>query len=170
MVKLEEKPKKKSMDEKISELGAKRTKLELGGGKERIDKQQASGKLTARERVTKLVDRGGFKEIGLFARHRATFFGMAEKELPADGVVTIKQTVTILLLLKSLGHRHKTPCTIFSLFIPLDSEGSYMLRPHRQGHLRTLGLRFGTLRFNQCKWMAQTQPPGSNPSLDARHN
>ena len=93
MVKQEEKPKKKSMDEKNSELGAKRAKLELGGGKERIDKQHSSGKLTARERVTKLVDRGSFEEIGLFARHRATFFGMADKELPADGVVTGCATV-----------------------------------------------------------------------------
>jgi methylmalonyl-CoA carboxyltransferase 12S subunit len=93
MVKLEEKPKKKSMDEKISELGAKRAKIEIGGGKERIDKHHASGKLTARERVTTLVDRGSFEEIGLFARHRATFFGMADKELPADGVVTGCATV-----------------------------------------------------------------------------
>ncbi len=93
MVKVEEKPKRKSMDDKISELGAKRAKLEIGGGKERVDKQHASGKLTARERVTKLVDRGSFEEIGLFARHRATFFGMADKELPADGVVTGCATV-----------------------------------------------------------------------------
>ena len=47
-----------------------------------------AGKLTARERVERLVDRGSFQEIGLFARHRATYFGMADKELPADGVVT----------------------------------------------------------------------------------
>ena len=46
------------------------------------------GKLTARERVDALVDPGSFEEIGLFAEHRATLFGMAGKELPADGVVT----------------------------------------------------------------------------------
>jgi methylmalonyl-CoA carboxyltransferase 12S subunit len=79
---------KKSMSEKIAELEAKRAELELGGGKERIDRQHASGKLSARERVERLVDRGSFEEIGLFCRHRATYFGMAEKELPADGVVT----------------------------------------------------------------------------------
>jgi methylmalonyl-CoA carboxyltransferase large subunit len=88
MAKQEETPKKKSMDDKISDLQAKRAELELGGGKERIDKQHASGKLAARERVAKLVDQGSFQEIGLFARHRATYFGMANKELPADGVVT----------------------------------------------------------------------------------
>jgi methylmalonyl-CoA carboxyltransferase large subunit len=88
MAKQEEIAKKKTMDDKISQLYAKRAELELGGGKERIDKQHASGKLSARERVAKLVDQGSFQEIGLFARHRATYFGMADKELPADGVVT----------------------------------------------------------------------------------
>jgi methylmalonyl-CoA carboxyltransferase large subunit len=78
----------KTMAEKISALGAKRAELELGGGQERIEKQHAGGKLTARERVQKLVDPGTFQEIGLFARHRATYFGMADKEMPADGVVT----------------------------------------------------------------------------------
>ena len=62
--------------------------VELGGGKERIEVQHASGKLTARERIEKLVDRESFEEIGLFAEHRATFFGMAGRALPADGVVT----------------------------------------------------------------------------------
>jgi methylmalonyl-CoA carboxyltransferase large subunit len=80
--------KKKTMAEKVSELSAKRVELELGGGKERIDKQHASGKLTARERVARLVDTGSFQEIGLFAMHRSTYFGMAGKEMPADGVVT----------------------------------------------------------------------------------
>ena len=51
------------------------------GGKQRIEKQHAAGKLTARERVEELVDRGSFQEIGLFAKHRATYFGMADKEL-----------------------------------------------------------------------------------------
>ncbi len=80
--------KKASMADKVAELRAKRAELELGGGKERIDKQHDSGKLSARERVAKLVDKDSFEEIGLFARHRATYFGMANKELAADGVVT----------------------------------------------------------------------------------
>ncbi|HEX8926450.1 MAG TPA: carboxyl transferase domain-containing protein, partial [Terriglobales bacterium] len=45
-------------------------------------------KLTARERIEKLTDNGSFLEVGLFATHRQTNFGMAGKELPADGVVT----------------------------------------------------------------------------------
>jgi methylmalonyl-CoA carboxyltransferase large subunit len=78
----------KTMSDKIDELTARRNTMELGGGKERIEVQHASGKLTARERVELLVDKGSFEEIGLFAAHRATFFGMAGRELPADGVVT----------------------------------------------------------------------------------
>ena len=88
MAKQEEIPKKRTLSDKISELNARRAEAELGGGKERIDAQHAAGKLTARERVARLVDRGSFEEIGLFAAHRATYFGMAEKEMPADGVVT----------------------------------------------------------------------------------
>jgi methylmalonyl-CoA carboxyltransferase large subunit len=78
----------KTMAKQISGLEAKRTELKLGGGQERIEKQHASGKLTARERVARLVDPNSFQEIGLFALHRSTYFGMAGKEMPADGVVT----------------------------------------------------------------------------------
>ena len=77
-----------TMADKVATLRAKRAEVELGGGKERIEKQHAAGKLTARERVERLVDGGSFQEMGLFARHRATHFGMAGKEMPADGVVT----------------------------------------------------------------------------------
>src|ERR1022692_1379153 len=87
------KPASTTMAERISELSDKREKLKQGGGKQRLQKQHAAGKLTARERIERLVDRGSFQEIGLFAKHRATYFGMADKELPADGVVTGCATV-----------------------------------------------------------------------------
>ena len=59
-------PKQKPMAAKISELRAKHAAVELGGGQERIDKQHAAGKLTARERIAKLLDPGAmFLEIGL---------------------------------------------------------------------------------------------------------
>jgi len=77
-----------SMAEKIAALRSRREQVEAGGGKERVEKQHAAGKLTARERVQKLVDPKSFQEIGVFAQHRATYFGMAGKEFPADGVVT----------------------------------------------------------------------------------
>jgi methylmalonyl-CoA carboxyltransferase large subunit len=72
----------------LENLRQKRAAIQQGGGKDRIDKQHASGKLTARERIDKLVDESSFQEMGLFAQHRATYFGMAGKVVPADGVVT----------------------------------------------------------------------------------
>jgi methylmalonyl-CoA carboxyltransferase large subunit len=77
-----------SIEERIQELRNKKEQLRQGGGAERIGKQHQSGKLTARERVDRVVDPDTFQEIGLFSKHRATEFGMAGKELPADGVVT----------------------------------------------------------------------------------
>ncbi|HEY4959804.1 MAG TPA: carboxyl transferase domain-containing protein [Terriglobales bacterium] len=82
------KPASATMKERTAELREKRAKLQEGGGKKRIQKQHEAGKLTARERIDKLVDPESFQEIGLFAKHRATNFGMADKDLPADGVVT----------------------------------------------------------------------------------
>ena len=82
------KPPQKPSTDRVEELRKNRERVQLGGGQERIDKQHAAGKLTARERIDKLVDRDSFQEVGLFAQHRATYFGMADKEMPADGVVT----------------------------------------------------------------------------------
>ena len=86
-------PVSNSIDAQLDELQKRREKIAQGGGPERIKKQHAVGKLTARERIQKLVDQDSFQEIGLFARHRATYFGMAGKEVPADGVVTGCATV-----------------------------------------------------------------------------
>jgi propionyl-CoA carboxylase beta chain len=60
----------------------------LGGGKERIQKQHESGKLTARERVDLLLDPGSFVEMDRFVTHRCTEFGMAEQKVLGDGVIT----------------------------------------------------------------------------------
>ena len=59
-----------------------------GGGKRLIDKQHASGKKTARERLEELFDPGTFEETGMFVRHRCTNFGMEDKYTPGEGVVT----------------------------------------------------------------------------------
>jgi methylmalonyl-CoA carboxyltransferase large subunit len=82
------KPGNSTMKERTAELREKKAKIKEGGGKQRIEKQHKAGKLAARERIDKLVDHESFQEIGLFAKHRATYFGMADKDLPADGVVT----------------------------------------------------------------------------------
>ncbi len=77
-----------STQEKIDELRKRRAAIMLGGGADKQKKHRQSGKLTARERVDTLVDKGSFQEVGLFAEHRATLFGMAGKEFAADGVIT----------------------------------------------------------------------------------
>jgi propionyl-CoA carboxylase beta chain len=59
-----------------------------GGGAERVARQHAAGKLTARERIDALLDSGSFAETGRFVLHRATDFGMAAQRHPGDGVVT----------------------------------------------------------------------------------
>lgn len=74
--------------ENIAALREVKERLRLGGGAERANKQHTDGKLTARERLKYLLDHDTFQEVGLFAQHRATLFGMAGKPLPADGVVT----------------------------------------------------------------------------------
>jgi methylmalonyl-CoA carboxyltransferase large subunit len=78
----------KTMQERVEELRKRRARAMLGGGADKQAKQKKEGKLTARERIDAMVDPGSFEETGLFAEHRATMFGMAGKEFPADGVVT----------------------------------------------------------------------------------
>ena len=62
--------------EKINELVARRAQARQGGGQKRIDAQHEKGKLTARERISLLLDEGSFEEFDMFVRHRCTNFGM----------------------------------------------------------------------------------------------
>src|SRR3954470_13926711 len=66
---------------------------ELGGGADRIAKQHEAGKLTARERIDLLLDPGSFSELDKFVTHRASDFGMGDKKILGDGVVTGYGTV-----------------------------------------------------------------------------
>jgi propionyl-CoA carboxylase beta chain len=59
-----------------------------GGGDERVAKQHAAGKLTARERLETLLDPGSFEELDALVVHRCTDFGMETQRIPGDGVVT----------------------------------------------------------------------------------
>lgn len=76
------------MKEKLDALRSKQREAELGGGQERIDKQHAKKKLTARERIAYLLDEGSFEEMGGLVTHRATDFGMDKQVVYGDGVVT----------------------------------------------------------------------------------
>ncbi len=77
-----------TFEEKIEELRRRREEAEAGGGPERRAKQQAEGKLTARERLNLLFDEGTFEELDQLVEHRCQDFGMAEQRTPGDGVVS----------------------------------------------------------------------------------
>jgi propionyl-CoA carboxylase beta chain len=69
-------------------LEQKRAASQLGGGEKRIEAQHKRGKLTARERLTLLLDEGSFQEIGAFVTHRSNDFGLDKQRFLGDGVVT----------------------------------------------------------------------------------
>jgi len=77
----------------IEELRRRRQEVLLGGGKERIEKLHAEGRLTARERIDLLLDPDSFQETGVFVEHRLSDFGMAGRKIPGDGVVSGYGTV-----------------------------------------------------------------------------
>ena len=76
------------MDKKLNKLKELRALALQGGGQERIDKQHAKGKLTARERIYYLMDPDSFEEIGMLVTHRTTDFGMDKHKYYGDGVIT----------------------------------------------------------------------------------
>ncbi len=76
------------MKQLIQDLRERRAKIYQGGGAEKTAKLHAEGRYTARERIALLCDEGTFQELNLFARHRSTDFGMQDKEIPAEGVIT----------------------------------------------------------------------------------
>ena len=76
------------MKEKIEQLKALNHKAELGGGEDRIAKQHAAGKLTARERIELLLEKGSFVEIDKFVTHTCHEFGLEKQRPLGDGVVT----------------------------------------------------------------------------------
>jgi len=76
------------MKELIEKLETLNREAENGGGEARIEKQHAAGKLTARERIGLLLERGSFVELDKFVTHRCTDFGMEKQKIKGDGVVT----------------------------------------------------------------------------------
>ncbi len=76
------------MKNKIKDINERRTRLLLGGGLKEIERQHKQGKLTARERLEKLFDKGTFRELDLWLRPIKTGFDIDERELPGDGVIT----------------------------------------------------------------------------------
>lgn len=77
-----------SLEEKFKQFELKNKIAELGGGKERIDRQHKAGRLTSRERIDILLDPETFVELDKLVTHRATDFGMDKNKILGDGVVT----------------------------------------------------------------------------------
>jgi methylmalonyl-CoA carboxyltransferase large subunit len=77
-----------TVQEKIRELKEKNAHVNLGGGRERLEAQHKAGKMTAHERLHLLFDNGFYDDLFRHVEHRAMQFGMAGRELAADGVVT----------------------------------------------------------------------------------
>src|SRR5919107_2261595 len=76
------------MKDMLERLEERRAQARLGGGEKRIEAQHGRGKLTARERIELLLDKGSFEEFDMFVEHRSTEFGMEKNKIPGDGVVT----------------------------------------------------------------------------------
>jgi propionyl-CoA carboxylase beta chain len=76
-----------SLEEKFKQFEERNKLAELGGGKERIDKQHSAGRKTARERIKDLLDPETFVEVDKFVTHRATDFGMEKNRIMGDGLV-----------------------------------------------------------------------------------
>jgi methylmalonyl-CoA decarboxylase subunit alpha len=87
---------------KILELKKRREAVQMGGGEKAIEKQQALGKMTARERVVALLDSDSFTEYDLFVEHEARDFDMDKKVLHGDGVII------------GTGNIHGEPICIFA--------------------------------------------------------
>jgi acetyl-CoA carboxylase carboxyltransferase component len=82
-----------SKQDKVKQLRKLKEQTQWGGGKGRIEVQHEKGKMTARERLDLLLDEGSFQEIDAFVTHRSTEFGLGEKKILGDGVVTGSGTI-----------------------------------------------------------------------------
>ena len=76
------------VEDKIRELRDREARIRQMGGEKAVSRHREKGKLTARQRLDVLFDKGTFREIDMFVTHRCTNFGMQEVDIPADGVVT----------------------------------------------------------------------------------
>ncbi|HYN35667.1 MAG TPA: acyl-CoA carboxylase subunit beta [Actinomycetota bacterium] len=74
--------------ERVEDLGARDREARLAGGEKAIERQHSRGKLTARERIDKLLDAGSFVETDMLVRHRSHGFGIEDKRPYSDAVVT----------------------------------------------------------------------------------
>jgi acetyl-CoA carboxylase carboxyltransferase component len=113
----------------VTELHGRREKAKLGGGEEKIAKQHAAGKLTARERIDLLVDPGTFVEMGIHAGPHFSQRAMEGKEAPADGVIT------------GWGDVDGRPCAIAAYDFTVMAGSMGMTGEIKMGRLREMALQ-----------------------------
>lgn len=77
-----------TIDPHINELRERKSQARMGGGQDKIERQHARGRMTARERLDLLLDKGSFREMDIFVTHNSNDFGLADQKVPGDGVVT----------------------------------------------------------------------------------
>ncbi|MBN2534451.1 MAG: methylmalonyl-CoA carboxyltransferase [Spirochaetales bacterium] len=108
------------------------------GGDEQVEKQHKLGKLTARERINLFFDRGTFREIDMFVRHRSTDFGLGEKDIPSDGIVT--------------GHGYVNGRPVFAFFQDFTARGGSLgqMHAHKICKIMDLATKAGTPVVGFC--------------------
>ncbi|MHC5024920.1 MAG: carboxyl transferase domain-containing protein, partial [Planctomycetota bacterium] len=77
-----------SYDDPAGELARRRAEARGGGGEDRVERQHAAGKLSARERLDFLLDPESFQELDVHVKHQCRDFGMGDKQIEGDGVVS----------------------------------------------------------------------------------
>src|SRR5918997_4276666 len=112
----------------VEDLHGRRERAKLGGGEEKIAKQHAAGKLTARERIDLLVDPGTFVEIGIHAGPHSSQRSMEGKDAPADGVIT------------GWGDVDGRPCAIAAYDFTVMAGSMGMTGEFKVGRLREMAL------------------------------
>jgi len=83
----------RTWNEEIAALAAREAAARSGGGEDRLQDQRRTGRLTARERIEQLLDRGSMVETHMLAEHQCRDFGMDAKKFPGDGVITAYGTI-----------------------------------------------------------------------------
>jgi acetyl-CoA carboxylase carboxyltransferase component len=113
-------------DKQVPKLVRLREETLQGGGQERIEAQHQRGKLSARERIELLMDKGSFRELDAYVQHRSDHFGLERRRFLGDGVVcgwgTVQGRLTYVssqdftVMGGSIGEAHAAKiCKIFDL-------------------------------------------------------
>ena len=142
-----------TMDSSIQRLRETKADGRLGGGPERIEAQHQRGRLTARERIDLLLDKGSFREIDAFVVHRTNDFGLDKQKFICDSVVT------------GLGTIDSRPVYIFSQDFTVFGGSLGGPRPRRAHPTPTV---ISTASRIATSWSSAPDPRASPPPWQQR--